>query len=85
MSWSPTQLLVYLTTNGAAARTGDLLASGTVSGARIAQVGSLIEAWGAERFLADGDEVVISATAPAGDGDRIDLGEVRGRVLPAQT
>jgi fumarylacetoacetase len=83
MSWSPTQLLAYLTSNGAAARTGDLLASGTVSGARSDQVGSLIEAWGAERFLADGDVVVITATAPSGDGDRIDLGEVRGRVLPA--
>jgi len=84
MSWSPAQLLAHLTSNGAAARTGDLLASGTVSGPEPSEVGSLIEAWGNERFLADGDEVVITATAPSGDGEEIDLGEVRGRVLPAQ-
>jgi len=77
-------LLAHLTSNGAAARTGDLLASGTVSGPEPSEVGSLIEAWGNERFLADGDEVVITATAPSGDGEEIDLGEVRGRVLPAQ-
>jgi fumarylacetoacetase len=82
MHWSPAQLLAHLTVNGASARTGDLLASGTVSGATPQEVGSLIERYGATRFLADGDEVVISATAPAADGGQVDLGEVRGRVLP---
>jgi fumarylacetoacetase len=84
MHWSPAQMLAHLTVNGASLRTGDLYASGTVSGAAADEVGSLFEAWGGERFLADGDEVVISATAPAGDGSRLDLGEVRGRVLPAR-
>jgi fumarylacetoacetase len=82
MHWSPAQMLAHLTVNGASIRTGDLYASGTVSGPGIDEVGSLIERWGGERFLADGDEVVISATAPAGDGSRLDLGEVRGVVAP---
>ncbi|HET7530794.1 MAG TPA: fumarylacetoacetate hydrolase family protein [Mycobacteriales bacterium] len=83
MYWSPAQMLAHLTGNGARLRTGDLYASGTVSGAAPDQVGSLIERWGNERFLADGDEVVIAATAPAVGGGRIGLGDVRGRVLPA--
>jgi fumarylacetoacetase len=82
MHWSPAQLMAHLTVNGASLRTGDLFASGTVSGEGPDQVGSLIERWVNTRFLADGDEVVISATAPAGDGTRLDLGEVRGRVSP---
>ena len=83
MHWSPAQMLAHLTVNGASLRTGDLYASGTVSGPTDDQVGSLLERWRGERFLNDGDEVVISATAPAADGSRLDLGEVRGRVLPA--
>jgi fumarylacetoacetase len=82
MHWSPAQMLAHLTSNGASLRTGDLFASGTVSGPRDDQVGSLIE-MASQRFLADGDEVVITATAPAAGGGRLDLGEVRGRVLPA--
>ena len=34
-------------------------------------------------FLEDGDEVVISATAPGPGGTVLSLGEVRGTVLPA--
>ncbi|RSM50593.1 fumarylacetoacetase, partial [Amycolatopsis balhimycina DSM 5908] len=33
-------------------------------------------------FLEDGDEVVISATAPGPGGARIGMGEVRGTVVP---
>jgi fumarylacetoacetase len=82
MYWSPAQMLAHLTSNGASLRTGDLFASGTVSGPDDDQVGSLIELPG-QPFLADGDEVVISASAPAVGGGRVDLGEVRGSVLPA--
>jgi fumarylacetoacetase len=32
----------------------------------------------------DGDEVTITATAPAPGGGRIALGEVSGRILPAR-
>jgi fumarylacetoacetase len=78
--WSAAQMLAHLTVNGASLRRGDLYASGTVSGGEPDQVGSLIEHSGGTRFLDDGDEVVIRGTAPAADGSRIDLGEVRGRI-----
>ena len=83
MHWSPAQMLAHLTCNGAAVRTGDLYASGTVSGPRRQEWGSLIEVWDNERFLADGDEVVITATAPAPDGTTIGFGEVGGRIIAA--
>jgi fumarylacetoacetase len=34
-------------------------------------------------FLEDGDEVVLSATAPTATG-RLTLGECRGRIVPAR-
>jgi fumarylacetoacetase len=96
MYWTPAQQLAHLTVNGASLRTGDLFASGTVSGPARAQAGSLIEltdggreplalADGSTRtFLEDGDVVTITATAPGGDGIRIGFGEVSGRVEPAR-
>jgi fumarylacetoacetase len=94
MYWSPAQMLAHMTANGASCRTGDLYASGTVSGPEKNQRGAFIElTWGGtepiqvgeeERtFLLDGDEVVIFATAPAADGGRIGFGDVRGRILPS--
>ena len=84
MHWSPAQMLAHMTVNGASLRTGDLFASGTVSGPRRQEWGSLIELWDNERFLADGDEVVITAYAPGADGTTIGLGDVRGRITSAQ-
>jgi fumarylacetoacetase len=96
MYWTPDQMLAHLTVNGASTRTGDLYASGTVSGPEPGQRGSLIElTWnGAEpltlpdgstrAFLEDGDTVTLSATAPAADGGRLSLGEVTGTILPAR-
>jgi fumarylacetoacetase len=70
-----------------------------VSGPEPDQRGSLLElSWngatpirladGTERcFLNDGDEVVITASAPTSaeaTGGRIHLGEVRGRIEPAR-
>jgi fumarylacetoacetase len=95
MYWSPAQMLAHLTVNGASLRSGDLYASGTVSGPEPDQRGSLIElAWngsapislpdGTSRaWLQDGDELVISATAAGPDGSRIGLGTAMGCVLPA--
>lgn len=94
MYWSPAQFLAHATANGASARTGDLLASGTISGPVRDQFGSLIElTWGGadpvivdgqrRTFLEDGDEVTITATAPGPNATRIGFGEVRGRILPA--
>ena len=94
MYWTPAQMLAHLTVNGASIRTGDLLASGTVSGPDRGQRGCLLElSWGGTRpvtlpngatrtFLEDGDEVTITATAPGPGGTRIGFGEVTGRVLP---
>ena len=83
MYWSPAQMLAHLTVNGASTRTGDLFASGTVSGPARDQVGSLIERGG--DFLADGDEVVLRATAPGPDGSTIGFGEAAGRIKEART
>lgn len=83
MYWSPAQMLAHLTVNGAPTRTGDLFASGTISGPDPDQVGSLIEL--GKGFLEDGDEVVLRATAPGADGTRIGFGEARGRIAKART
>jgi fumarylacetoacetase len=86
MYWSPAQMLAHLTVNGASLRTGDLYASGTISGPEPGQRGSLLElGWGAEdAFLDDGDEVVLRYAAPGTSGGRITLGEVTGVVAPAR-
>ncbi|WP_205124158.1 MULTISPECIES: fumarylacetoacetase [Tsukamurella] len=94
MYWSPAQMLAHLTSNGASLRTGDLFASGTVSGPERDQRGSFIElTWngaeplrlpdGTERtFLEDGDVVSLRASAPGTSGARIALGEVTATIGP---
>ena len=84
--WSISQQIAHLTVNGASLRTGDLLATGTISGPERDERGSLIElSWNGQEpieladgstrtFLEDGDEVVLSGEP---------LGEVRGRIEPA--
>ncbi|MGZ5399222.1 MAG: fumarylacetoacetase [Nocardioides sp.] len=92
MYWSPAQMLAHLTVNGASLRTGDLFASGTVSGPERDQRGSLLElSWGGKEplangrtFLEDGDTVTLRYTAPGTGGGRIGLGEVTGTVSPAE-
>ena len=95
MYWTAAQQLTHMTVNGASLRTGDLFASGTVSGPAKDQRGSFIElSWAGKEpltlpdgstrtFLEDGDVVSISATAPGAGGGRISLGEVTGTVQPA--
>jgi fumarylacetoacetase len=85
--WSIAQQIAHLTVNGASLRTGDLLATGTISGPERQARGSLLElSWNGEEpieledgstriFLEDGDEVVLRGEP---------LGEVRGRIEPAQ-
>jgi fumarylacetoacetase len=94
--WTMPQQLAHATSNGARLRTGDLFASGTVSGHDRQQWGSLLElSWngrdplplgdGSSRtYLEDGDQVVIRATAPGADGTRIGFGDCAGAVLPAR-
>jgi fumarylacetoacetase len=95
MYWTPAQMLAHMTVNGASTRTGDVYASGTVSGPDRGQRGCLLElSWGGTEpialadgsvrsFLQDADEVTITATAPGADGARIGFGAVTGRILPA--
>jgi len=95
MHWSPAQMLAHMTVNGASLRTGDLFASGTVSGPRPDQYGSLIElAWagrnplalpdGSSRgWLEDGDVVEITASAAGPDGSRVGFGDAHGQIIPA--
>jgi fumarylacetoacetase len=76
--WTMPQQLAHATSNGAPIRTGDLMASGTISGPEPGSEGSMIELYRGERFLADGDELVLRGRAANG----VALGEVRGRVTP---
>jgi fumarylacetoacetase len=93
MYWSPAQMLAHMTVNGASLRTGDLFASGTISGDEPGQRGSFLElSWGGKEplaggrtFLEDGDEVVLRYSAPGTDGGRITLGEVAGAIEPARS
>jgi len=55
------------------------MASGTISGAVAGSEGSMIELFHGERFLEDGDEVVLHGSTANG----VELGEVRGRALLA--
>ncbi|QKW22630.1 fumarylacetoacetase [Kitasatospora sp. NA04385] len=92
MYWTAAQQLAHLTANGASLRTGDLYASGTVSGPEPDTRGALIElTWNGEHplelpdgtartFLEDGDEVSITATAPGPGGLRVGFGEVTGTI-----
>ncbi|MGO9558726.1 MAG: fumarylacetoacetase [Acidimicrobiales bacterium] len=97
MYWTAAQQLAHMTVNGASLRTGDLFASGTVSGPEPSQVGSLLELSrngtapfdlgdGRSRtFLEDGDSVVIRGVAPGREGSPIGLSEVSGSILPARS
>lgn len=95
MYWSPAQMLAHTTVNGAATRTGDIFASGTISGPAKEQRGAFIElTWGGQdpvtvggqerTFLEDGDTLTIRASAPGANGARIDFGEVTATILPAR-
>jgi fumarylacetoacetase len=93
--WTFAQMLTSHTSNGCNLRPGDLIASGTVSGATKDSLGCLIEltARGAEpvilptgevrRFLQDGDEVILRGHCEREGFRRIGFGECRGMILPA--
>lgn len=92
--WTPSQQLAHHTITGCNLRTGDLIASGTISGPERRERGSMLElAWrGTEpielgngetrTFLNDGDTVIMTGYC-AGDGYRVGFGDARGKVLPA--
>ena len=65
MYWSPAQMLAHMTVNGASTRTGDLFASGTISGPDRDQRGAFIElTWGgAEPVTVKGEPRTFLRTA----------------------
>ena len=94
--WNICQQIAHHTINGCNLQTGDLLASGTISGPTPDSLGSMLElAWKGTRpitlpngetrtFLQDGDRVTMTGWCQ-GDGYRVGFGEVTGCVLPART
>jgi len=93
--WTVGQMLTHHASNGCNLQTGDLIASGTVSGPEKDERGCLLErTWrGTEpiglpsgetrRFLEDGDEVIMKGFCEREGFRRIGFGECRGRILPA--
>ncbi len=94
--WTIGQMLTHHASNGCNLQTGDLMATGTVSGKEKSERGCLLElTWrGTEplelpsgeqrRFLEDGDEVIMKGFCEREGFRRIGLGECRGRILPAE-
>ena len=90
--WSISQQLAHHTVNGCNLKPGDLLASGTISGATEESRGCMLElTWrGANplklpnaeerKWLEDGDTLKINGWCD-GDGYRIGFGEVTGQIL----
>jgi fumarylacetoacetase len=94
--WSIAQQLAHHTVNGCNLEPGDLLASGTISGATEESRGCMLElTWrGANplklpngetrKWLEDGDRLTITGWCQ-GDGYRVGFGQVSGSILPAGT
>jgi len=92
--WSISQQLAHHTVGGCNLQPGDLLASGTISGASEESRGCMLElTWrGAKpltlgngetrKWLEDNDTLTIAGWCE-GDGYRIGFGEVTGTILPA--
>jgi len=95
MYWTMAQMLTHHASNGCNLRAGDLLASGTVSGADKTARGCLLELTsrgtdpvvlptGEQRkFLEDGDEVILRGFCERDGFRRIGLGSCRGMIVPA--
>lgn len=93
--WTAGQMVAHHASNGCNLRPGDLLASGTVSGAEKEARGCLLElTWrGSEpitlpsgetrAFLADGDEVSLRGYCDNENAVRIGFGHCDGKVLAA--
>ena len=96
MYYSAAQQLCHNAVGGCEMNVGDLLGSGTISGAEKDQRGSMLElSWGGKEpitlasgetrnFLEDGDTATLSGFAQ-GDGFRVGFGECAGKILPAVT
>jgi fumarylacetoacetase len=88
MYWTFAQQLAHMTVNGATTRSGDVFASGAVSGPTTGERGSLIEQIAdgtAGAYLADGDTVTLRGWCggDACDRPRIGFGTASGTVVAA--
>jgi fumarylacetoacetase len=93
--WTPAQLVAHHACGGCNLQPGDLLGTGTISSAGEDSFGSLLEitrggkqpvelaSGETRRFLEDGDEVVLRATARREGFASIGFGECRGAIQPA--
>ena len=93
--WTVAQLVAHHASNGCNLRPGDLLGSGTLSGARPEALGSLMELTqggkspialeGGETrtFLQDGDEVIQRGRCERDGAAPIGFGEAAGKIRPA--
>ncbi|MFZ1701816.1 MAG: fumarylacetoacetase [Pyrinomonadaceae bacterium] len=93
--WTIGQMLTHHASGGCNLQTGDLMATGTISGKEKSERGSMLElSWrGTEpielpngenrRFLEDGDEIIMKGYCEREGFRRIGFGECRGRILPA--
>jgi fumarylacetoacetase len=94
--WTPAQMVAHHTSNGCNLRPGDLIGSGTISGAGDEARGCLLERAGRDsppirlptgeerRFLEDGDEVVLRGAATRAGVPRIGFGECRGVITASR-
>ena len=94
--WTVAQLVAHHTVNGCNLASGDLLGTGTLSGAAAGQAGSLLELTNggktplrlssgeARTWLDDGDSVILRASCTRDGARRIGFGECRGTVLAAR-
>ena len=92
MYWNMCQQLAHHTINGCNVKAGDLMASGTISGPKASEYGSMLElSWGGKhsikiknneerKFIMDGDTVIMRGFAEK-DGIRIGFGEVKNKIV----
>ena len=91
--WTLAQLVAHHSANGCKLQPGDLFGSGTLSGPRPEQAGSLLELTAGgklaitltngeqRRFLADGDTVILRGWCERDGAVRIGFGEASGTVM----
>lgn len=93
--WNPAQMVTHHTISGCSLNAGDILGTGTISGEKPEEAGSLLELTKAGKtpvalnnqqectFLEDGDVVKISAHCQAENFNSIGFGHAVGKIKPA--